>query len=61
MMQKEKEKAQLGFWIHDPGIFMSYWYGGLYVVVEGWRELRLSDPKIDALLTSQNVNLLKRY
>jgi hypothetical protein len=40
---------------------MSYWYGGLYVVVEGWRKLRLSDPKIDALLTSQNVNLLKRY
>ena len=28
-----------------PGIFMSYWYGSLYVVIEGWRQLRLTDPK----------------
>jgi hypothetical protein len=47
--------------LHDPGIFMSYWYGGLYVVVEGWHELGLSDPTIDNLLQSSNVALLKRY
>jgi hypothetical protein len=44
-----------------PGIFMSYWYGSLYVVIEGWRQLRLTDPKIDPLLLSPNVRLLKKY
>lgn len=39
----------------------SYWYGGLYVVIEGWRDLKLSDPEIDKLLQSRNVDLLRRY
>jgi len=41
--------------------YMSYWYGGLYVVTEGWQELGLSDPEIDSLLTSEHVDLLRRY
>ena len=40
---------------------MSLWYGGLYVVIEGWKELGLSDPHVDDLLRSSNVELLKRY
>ena len=40
---------------------MSYWYGGLYVVIEGWRELGLHDDAIDRLLESPNVDLLRRY
>lgn len=41
---------------------MSYWYGGLYVLIEGWQELGLKDKKIDSLLSeSENVNLLRRY
>ena len=42
-------------------LYMSYWYGGLYVVVEGWNELKLRDNAIDELLTSPNVDLLRRY
>jgi hypothetical protein len=34
---------------------------GLYVVIEGWRALKLRDPTIDDLLGSPNVGLLKRY
>jgi len=49
------------FFAGDPGIFMSYWYGGLYVVVEGWRELGLHDPDIDRLIDSPNTELLRRY
>jgi hypothetical protein len=30
-------------------------------VIEGWRQLRLTDPKIDPLLLSPNVRLLKKY
>ena len=44
----------------DYGIFMFYWYSAMFVVIEGYLELRLSDPGIDRLLDSPNVNLLKR-
>jgi hypothetical protein len=49
------------FFSTQPGIFMTYWYGGLYVVIEGWRELDLHEPLIDALLESPNVDLLRRF
>jgi len=42
-------------------LYMSYWYGGLFVVIEGWRELGLSEPTVDKLLASPNVELLRRY
>ncbi len=42
-------------------LYMSYWYGGLYVVVEGWKELGLTDAAVDRLLESPNVDLLRRY
>ena len=38
---------------------MSYWYGGLYIVIEGWKALNLSDTTIDELLKSPNVKLLR--
>ena len=43
------------------GTYMSYWYGGLFVVCEGWQELGLTDPTVDALLAHSNLGLLKRY
>lgn len=43
-------------------MYMSFWYGELYVVAEGWKELKLSDSKIDELLKNQeNLNYLRRY
>jgi hypothetical protein len=45
----------------EANLYMSYWYGGLYVVIEGWQRLRLSDSTIDELLASPNVRLLKKY
>jgi len=40
---------------------MSYWYGGLYVVIEGWRALKIADPVIETMLKSPNVRLLRQY
>ena len=37
----------------EVGMYMSYWYGGLFVVCEGWQELGLSDAKVDPLLDIQ--------
>ncbi len=54
-------QAAMRFTISDPMMFMFYWYASLYVVIEGWQELCLSDPEIDALLASPNVQLLKRF
>jgi hypothetical protein len=45
----------------ESHLYMSYWYGALYVVIEGWRQLKLSDPQISQLLKSKNVGLLKQY
>jgi hypothetical protein len=41
--------------------YMSYWYAGLFVVVEGWRELKLDDLIPNQLLRSRNVDLLRRF
>ena len=45
----------------EGGMFLSYWYAALYVVIEGWAELGLHDAEVDALLVSPNVGYLKRY
>ena len=42
-------------------LYMSYWYAGMYVVIEGWKELKLSDKIVDSLLTSRNVDLLRKF
>lgn len=42
---------------------MSAWYASLWVVVEGWKELKLDDSSIDELLEAapRYVELLRRY
>jgi len=43
-------------------MYMSFWYGELYAVIEGWKELHLTDKTIDVLLEeAEMVKLLKRY
>lgn len=42
-------------------MYMSLWYGTLYVVIEGWEGLKMVDSKIDKVLTSKNVDLLRLY
>ncbi|MGB3478366.1 MAG: hypothetical protein WBB67_04315 [bacterium] len=43
-------------------MYMSFWYAELYVVIEGWRKLKLVDEIVDQLLRSENnIKLLKRY
>ena len=45
----------------EYNLYMSYWFASLYIVIEGWQELKLKDKNIDSLLDSPNVNLLRRY
>jgi hypothetical protein len=41
--------------------YMSYWYAGLFVVIEGWKALKLRDAALETLLRSPNVALLRRF
>jgi hypothetical protein len=41
-------------------MYMSYWYAGLYVVAEGWKELGLSDAEIDELLDMSTGRKVER-
>jgi len=43
------------------GLYLSYWYAALYVVIEGWKVLGCADVEVDALLISPNVEHLRRY
>jgi len=56
----EKIENGEGF-ISENAVFMSYWYTSLYVVVEGYKELKLSDPVVDELLESDLVDSLRLY
>ena len=42
-------------------IYLDLWYWTLYVIAEWWKELKLKDEKIDELLKSSNLELLRRY
>ena len=45
----------------DLMMYMSYWYGTLFTVIEGWQDLHLEDHKIENLLVSDKIELLRRY
>jgi hypothetical protein len=46
---------------NEAFMYLSYYYAGLYVVCEGWQELKLADPEIDDLLASPHLDVLKRF
>lgn len=41
--------------------YMSLWYTLLAVVAEAWQDLKFRDPEVDDLLTSPNLDLLRRH
>ena len=47
--------------VDAPAIYLSLWQATLYVVIEGWKKLGLSDPVIDEFLRSPNVDALKLH
>lgn len=55
------EASLVLFFYSEPGIYLSYSYSGLYLTIEGWRDLRLRDAKLDALLASPFVDRLRLF
>jgi hypothetical protein len=54
-------KGFMAFFYMAPGLYLTYSYSNLYLVIEGWKELGLKDEKIDKLLTSPYVDRLRRF
>ena len=42
-------------------LYISYYHSALFIVIEGWQDLHLHDERIDELLKSDNVDLLRRF
>lgn len=45
----------------DDQIAMSLWYSTVYVVIEGWREIGLSEPHVDELLGDERAGRLRAF
>lgn len=56
-IQNGVEDTQVG----DIFMYFCYWLAAMYVVIEGYREIGLKDPAIDALLNPDKIAILKRY
>ncbi len=53
--------SDLHIFIYRPFVLMSSWLGALYVVIEGYKDLKLSDPVINKLIASPNVDYLRNF
>jgi hypothetical protein len=51
----------LMFFYSTPGIYLLYSYSGIYLVIEGWKDLGLKDEKVDALIASPYVDRLRLF
>ena len=60
-MLKADESGLVMFFYSSPGIYLLYSYSGIYLVVEGWRDLGLKDPDIEKLIQSPFVEKLRRF
>lgn len=49
------------FLFSAPGVYLIYSYSGIYLVIEGWKDMKLSDPKINELLESPCVDRLRLF
>ncbi|MBN8693890.1 MAG: hypothetical protein J0L69_11900 [Bacteroidetes bacterium] len=55
------EANLIGFFYSKAGLYLLYSYSGIYLVIEGWKELKLSDEKIDKLISSPYLERLRRF
>jgi hypothetical protein len=45
----------------DHHTYMGFWYASLYSVIEGYQKLNLHNSSINLLLTSPNLEALKKF
>lgn len=55
------ERIARKLWLQHSFAYFALWLSLLYVLVEGWEELKLQDPKVGGLIASPNRELLRRF
>src|SRR5688572_21009934 len=43
------------------GVYLTYFYSAIYLVIEGWKDLKLSDQDIDKLINSPYTDRLRLF
>lgn len=51
LAQKHKYEKDIDEVYLELNMYMSIWYSHLFVVIEGWKDLKLTDENVDSLLT----------
>jgi hypothetical protein len=41
--------------------YLAYWFASLYVLAEGWQELKFSHPAVNPFLTDDRLDVLRRF
>ena len=61
LYDREKPKGRDSKEIPTMFMYFSYWLAAFCVVIEGYGNVGLKDPAIEALLHPQKIAILKRY
>lgn len=55
-------RTEHSLYIGDYNLFRSYWYGSLFVVIEGYQNnFKISDKRIDDLMNLEYINNLRLF
>src|ERR1700704_1590909 len=60
-MLRADTSGLLAFFYSAPGIYLLYSYSGIYLVIEGWKDLGLKDAVVSKLLESPFVDRLRLF
>lgn len=58
---KDDASSVLLFFSSPIGVYLTSFYSSIYLVIEGWRDLKLSDSKIDNLISSPYTDRLRLF
>lgn len=58
---KDDVSSVLLFFSSPIGVYLTSYYSSIYLIIEGWRDLKLSDSKIDELISSPYTDRLRLF
>ena len=58
---KDDTSSVLLFFSSPIGVYLTSYYSSIYLVIEGWRDLKLSDAKIDKLISLPYTDRLRLF
>lgn len=56
-----EDEMERKLWLNAVFSYKAMWLSLLYVVAEGWQELKLDDPRVNGLLLSSHLGVLRRF